>query len=148
MYLSFYRLKVKPFQNSTNPGFFWLGEMHKEVLAIFKYGILKMPGILVLTGDVGTGKTTLINLLINNLGDNFIVVKVPDPDLEEIDFVNYLADKLDFKKKFTSKEMFYREFIEFLGDSSLNGKKVLLVIDECQRLCSRLLEVITTSCYS
>ena len=144
MYLSFYRLKVKPFQNSTNPGFFWLGEMHKEALAIFKYGILKMPGILVLTGDVGTGKTTLANVLINNLGDNFIVVKVPDPDLEEIDFVNYLADKLDFKKKFTSKETFYREFREFLRDSSLNGKKVLLVIDECQRLCSRLLEVITT----
>jgi type II secretory pathway predicted ATPase ExeA len=144
MYLSFYRLKVKPFQNSTNPSFFWLGEMHKEALAIFKYGILKMPGILVLTGDVGTGKTTLINVLINDLGANFIVVKVPDPDLEEIDFVNSLSDTLDFNEKYTSKDMFYRDFLEFLGKSSRNGKKVLLVIDECQRLCSPLLEAITT----
>ena len=62
MYLSFYGLKLKPFRDSTNPSFFWLGEMHKEVLTIFRYGILKMPGFLVLTGDIGTGKTALAYL--------------------------------------------------------------------------------------
>ncbi len=66
-----------------------------------------MPGYLVLTGDVGTGKTTLINVLIDNLGDKFIVVKVPDPGLEEIDFMNYVSDTLDFKKTIASKERFF-----------------------------------------
>ncbi len=142
MYLSFYELKIKPFQNSTNPSFFWFGEKQKEALTIFKYGISKMPGILLLTGDVGTGKTTLINALLSNLDDQFIVVKVLDPGLEEIDFLNYISDVLDFKKKFTSKDNFLAHFNTFLDTSSTLGKKVVLVIDECQLLNSQLLDEI------
>ena len=140
MYLSFYGLKIKPFQNNTNPDFFWLGEKQKEALAIYKYAMSKMPGILLLTGDVGTGKTTLSNVFLNSLGDQFIVVKVPDPDLEEIDFMTHIADALDFKKKYSSKESFFDHFSNFLDTSSTLGKKVILVIDECQRLGSHLLE--------
>lgn len=144
MYLSFYRLQLKPFQNSPDPNFYWLGETHQEALAIFKYGILKMPGILLLTGDVGTGKTTLVNVLIKNLGDTFTVVKIPDPDLEELDFVNSLSDKLGFKEKFARKNDFYNKFISYLGALSHDGKKILLVVDECQRLGSSLLGEIST----
>jgi len=142
MYLSFYGLKLKPFQNSTNPSFFWFGEKQKETLAIFKYGISKMPGILLLTGDVGTGKTTLINALLSNLDDQFIVIKVLDPGLEEIDFLNYISDALDFKKKFSTKDSFFAHFSEFLNTSATLGKKVVLVIDECQRLNVQLLDEI------
>ncbi|TKB25940.1 AAA family ATPase [Desulfopila sp. IMCC35006] len=142
MYLSFYGLKLKPFQNSTNPSFFWFGEKQKETLAIFKYGISKMPGILLLTGDVGTGKTTLVNALLNNLDDQFIVIKVLDPGLEEIDFLNYLSDALDFKKKFSTKDNFFAHFSKFLNTSATLGKKVVLVIDECQRLNVQLLDEI------
>lgn len=142
MYLSFYELKIKPFQNSTNPSFFWFGEKQHEALAIFKYGISKIPGILLLTGDVGTGKTILINVLLNNLDDQFLVVKVLDPGLEKIDFFNYIADVLNFKKKFSSKDTFLAHFHNFLDTSSTLGKKVVLVIDECQRLTSQLLDEI------
>ncbi len=142
MYLSFYGLKIKPFQNSTNSSFFWFGEKQREALAIFKYGISKLPGILLLTGDVGTGKTTLINVLLNSLSDQFLVVKVLDPGLEEIDFINHIAEALDFKKKFSSEENFLTDFNHFLETSSTLGKKVILVIDECQRLSSQLLDEI------
>lgn len=142
MYLSFFGLKIRPFQINTNPDFFWLGEKQKEALTIFKYGLSKMPGLLLLTGDAGTGKTTLINLFLESLGDQYLVVKIPDPDLEDIDFINYIADALDFKTNFSSKESFYEHFRHFLQTSFSLNQKVLLVIDECQRLSSQLLEEI------
>ena len=76
MYLSHYNLAQKPFQISPNPQFLWLGEKHKEALAMMEYGILNNQGFLVLTGDVGTGKTTLINALVNKLGEDILKVNI------------------------------------------------------------------------
>jgi type II secretory pathway predicted ATPase ExeA len=142
MYLSFYGFHKKPFQINTNPSFFWFGTMHKEALALLKYGITENKGFLLLTGDVGTGKTTLINALINSLGDEVIVAKVPDPGLEMIDFMNYISHAFEMKKKFHSKESFLVQFGDFLATAYSAGKKVLLVIDESQRLSLDLLEEI------
>jgi type II secretory pathway predicted ATPase ExeA len=142
MYLLFYELRHKPFQISTNPSFLWLGKMHKEALALLKYGILENKGFLLLTGDVGTGKTTLINALTNSLGDGVIVAKIPDPGLELIDFMNYISHAFDMEKKFVCKEAFLIHFGKFLHSAAAAGKKVLLIIDESQRLSSDLLEEI------
>ena len=57
MYQSFYHLNAKPFQISSDPKFLWMGEKHSEALATLKYGILENKGFLLLTGDIGTGKT-------------------------------------------------------------------------------------------
>jgi type II secretory pathway predicted ATPase ExeA len=142
MYLSFYGFHKKPFQINTNPSFFWFGTMHKEALALLKYGITENKGFLLLTGDVGTGKTTLINALINSLGDEVIVAKVPDPGLEMIDFMNYISHAFEMEKKFHSKESFLVQFGDFLATAYSAGKKVLLIIDESQRLSPDLLEEI------
>ena len=140
MYLSFYNLKTKPFQISTDPKFLWLGEKHKEAFAILKYGIIENKGFLLLTGDVGTGKTTLINGLVNSLGDNTIVATVPDPDLEKLDFFNFIANAFKIKKMAHSKGAFIVYLSHFLHDAYDNNKKVLLIIDEAQRLNPNLLE--------
>ena len=140
MYLSFYGLQKEPFQVSTDPSFLWLGEKHKEALATLKYGNLGNQGVVLLTGDVGTGKTTLINALINSLGDEVIVAKVPDPGMEIIDFMNYLAHAFGMKKKFASKDSFLIHFDHFLNSVHADGKKSLLIIDEAQRLSPALLE--------
>ena len=73
MYTAHYDLKIKPFQISSDVAFMWLGEKHKEALATLRYGILDNKGFLLLTGDVGTGKTTLINTLIGSLDDDVIM---------------------------------------------------------------------------
>jgi len=142
MYLSFYGLKQKPFQMSTNPSFIWLGKLHKKVLTMLQYGILQNQGFFLLSGDVGTGKTTLVNVLINSLGDDVVVVRVPDPGLELIDFLNYISHAFGMDKRFVCKEDFLIHFERFLQSNAAAGKKVLLIIDEAQRLNSALLEEI------
>jgi general secretion pathway protein A len=142
MYLSHYNLKEKPFQISTDPKFLWLGEKHKEALAILKYGIIDNKGFLLLTGDVGTGKTTLINALLNSLGEETIVAKVFDPGLETLDFFNFVANSFEMERKFESKGEFLIHLDRFLHNAHSENKKVLLIIDEAQRLKPELLEEI------
>lgn len=142
MYLSFYKLTGKPFQISTDPAFLWLGEKHKEAFATLKYGIMDSKGFLLLTGDVGTGKTTLINALVNSLSDNITVATIPDPNLARLDFFKFIADAFKIKKKIGSKGSFLVHFGHFLHTAFEKNKKVLLIIDEAQRLNHKLLEEI------
>ena len=142
MYLSFYNLKSEPFKISTDPSFLWLGEKHKEALAVLKYGILGNKGILLLTGDVGTGKTTLINMLLQDLGENVIVATIPDPGLEKMDFFNFVASAFNINKTFYTKGEFLLYFTHFLKNAHSDNKKVLLIIDEAQRLDQQMLEEI------
>jgi general secretion pathway protein A len=142
VYLSHFGLTTKPFQISTDPKFLWLGEKHKEALAVLKYGVLDNRGFLLLTGDVGTGKTTLINELINSLEDDVIAAMVPDPGLSQNEFFNYIARSFGIETSFKSKGPFLLAFETFLNNQHAKGKKTLLVIDEAQRLNQRLLEEI------
>ncbi|WDN90482.1 general secretion pathway protein A [Desulfosarcina sp. BuS5] len=142
MYLSYYNLNVKPFQISPDPAFLWLGETHKEALAILKYGLLDNSGFLLLVGDVGTGKTTLINGFLETLDKSTIVAKITDPGLDVLDFYNFLATNFKMSKSFTTKGDFLVHFIHFLHKANKADKKVLLIIDEAQRLSHEMLEEI------
>ncbi len=142
MYLSHFNLKIKPFRISPDPKFLWLGETHKEALAMLKYGIHDDCGFLLLSGDVGTGKTTLINGLLESLDDQTLIATIPDPDLEKLDFYNFLTRAFDIKKTFKSKGEFLVHFIHFLHKANAEGKKVLIIIDEAQRLSHEIMEEI------
>ena len=142
MYLAHYNLKEKPFQISTDPKFLWLGEKHKEALSILKYGILDNRGFLLLTGDIGTGKTTLINSLMNSLSKNTIVAFLPDPALEQLDFFNFVANAFKITTKFKTKGEFLIQFGIFLNQAYTNNNRVVLIIDEAQRVTSTMLEEI------
>ncbi|MCU0558888.1 MAG: OmpA family protein [Desulfobacterales bacterium] len=142
MYLKLYRLNAKPFQITTDPRFLWLGEKHSEALATLTYGILEDKGFLLLTGDVGTGKTALIKLLIKNINVSAIVATIPDPGLDPIDFFNLLSEEFHMDRQFASKGDFLIQFKQFLLKAYSSEKKVLLIIDEAQRLHHELLEQI------
>ncbi len=142
MYTSFYNLHLKPFQISSDPAFMWFGEKHKEALATLRYGILDNKGFLLLTGDVGTGKTSLINTLIQSLSDDIICTSVPDPSLEKMDLLNYVAAAFGMDIEFNTKGKFLVHFRQFLMDANANNKKVLLIIDEAQLLTQEMLEEI------
>ena len=142
MYETYYNLKAMPFQITTDPRFLWLGEKHSEALATLKYGIMENKGFLLLTGDVGTGKTALINQLIKMIDVAAIVAKIPDPGLSALDFFNFLAVEFKMNKKFDSKGAFLIYLKNFLHKAYASHKKVLLIIDEAQRLNHELLEQI------
>ncbi len=142
MYLSFYELVKKPFQISADPLFLWMGEKHKEALAILKYGIMDNRGFIMLTGDVGTGKTTLINALVNSLGSNVIAANITDPGLEQLEFINYIASMFNLGETFRTKGDFLLSFRSFLEKCYRDGKQVLLIVDEAQRLDQKMLEEI------
>ena len=142
MYLEKYKLTEKPFQITTDSRFLWLGEKHKEAFATLKYGVLDNKGFLLLTGDVGTGKTTLINALIKSIGSEVILAKIPDPRLDELDFFRFVADAFRIKNSINSKGEFLIIFQKFLEKAYASGKQVLLIIDEAQRLQPDLLEEI------
>jgi len=141
MYLSFYRLKHKPFQINTDPKFLWMGEKHEEALATLKYGVLDNKGFLLLTGDVGTGKTTLIHALLNSLDSETYVAFVRDPALEPLDFFQYVAYAFGMKSDtISSKGGFLIQFERFLLEAYDKRRKVVLIIDEAQRISQNLLE--------
>lgn len=142
MYIEHYKLHIKPFQITTNPKFLWLGENHKEALAVLKYGIMDNRGLVLLTGDVGIGKTTLINALMESLGDDVIVAIVPDPDLSIIDFLTFIARSFGINDKITGKGDFLFHFNNFLKNTFRDNKKALLIIDESQKLRHEILEEI------
>ena len=142
MYLSHYGLSAKPFQISPDPRFLWLGEKHKEALAFLKYGILNNQGFLLLTGDVGTGKTTIVNALLQKLSEDVLVATIHDPKLSMEEFFKYLAEVFNLNSSFDNKQEFISCFSDFLHDAYNNNKKVLLIIDESQTLSYELLEQI------
>ncbi len=140
MYLSHYNLVKKPFQLTTHPEFLWLGDKHKEALATLQYGVIDQKGFLLVTGDVGTGKTTLINALLESLEDDTLVANITNPLLDLIDFFNFIAISFNISKKFNNKVDFIVHFSHFLNKVFLDNKNVLLIIDEAHRLSKELLE--------
>ena len=110
MYHDHFNLKEKPFQISSDPRFLWLGSKHKEALAILKYGIFDNRGFLLLSGDVGTGKTTLIHTLLQSLGEDTCVAMVPDPGLSLMDFYRFIAQSFEIKAAFDTKAQFLEVF--------------------------------------
>jgi type II secretory pathway predicted ATPase ExeA/outer membrane protein OmpA-like peptidoglycan-associated protein len=142
MYIAHYGLTEKPFSISPDPKFLWLGEKHAEALAGLEYGIQENKGFLLLTGEIGSGKTVLLNSLIKLISQEVIVANIQDPRFELIDFYNMLAYKLRINKRFEKKVDFLIHFEKFLIKAHRHNKQVLLIIDEAQRLNSQLMDEI------
>jgi general secretion pathway protein A len=109
-------------------------------LEALKDGVLDNKGFVLLTGEVGTGKTTLVNAFpeLNEIAT--ITVTIPDPGMDPLDFCNFLASAFKMSRRFTRKDDFVRDFKGFLLRSFATYKKVLVIIDEAQRLDFALLE--------
>lgn len=142
MYKSFYGLDKKPFQITTDPSFLWMGKKHREALSTLRYGVMDNKGFLLLTGDVGTGKTTLINRLVEDIQGSAYTAKIPDPGLSKYDFYRMVSRSFGLPIEVRTKSDFLEPFSRFLNDAHEEKKSVLLLIDEAQRLKHDIMEEI------
>lgn len=142
MYTDFYNLREKPFNLTPSPRFLYLGEIHKEALALITYGVMEQKGFVLLTGEVGTGKTTVVQALLENLDSSVKSVYLSNPTLSPQDFYAYVANGVGLGAGFTSKASFLAQFQELLQGFLRDQRKVLLIVDEAQKLSFRLLEEI------
>lgn len=140
MYTSFYNLDSRPFRTQPDPSFLWLGEKHKEALTALRYGVLENKGFLLLTGEAGIGKTTLVNVLTERVAGDVVSAAISDPNLERLDFYNAIAKGFKIDRTFSSKVEFLIQFSSFLHKTYDENKKVLLSVDDCHRLSQDMLE--------
>ena len=141
MYRKYYGLKHKPFELAPVGGRVYLSESHREALATLRYGVIANKGFLLLTGGVGTGKTTVLNTLLAMLKDKVRVCVLNNPKLSKHEFFSFLAKKLGIPYK-KNKGTFILDFAKYLKNYATEGGKVLLIIDEAQAFPLELLEEI------
>lgn len=141
MYLSHFKLRERPFQLNTDPRFLWLGRQHEEALATLRYGVQENKGILLLTGDIGTGKTALISALVDRLVDeNVVIAELSDPGLDRNDFFFLVSHSFGIHHRVQDKETFTEAFDQFLERTCKQRQKALLIVDEAQIISTEILE--------
>jgi general secretion pathway protein A len=142
MYEQFFGLRERPFDLSPNPRFLFLSRGHKEALTHLRYGLSGRPGLTVLVGEAGTGKTTLVRAALQSI-EGSKVVHLSNPTLTRNEFYEYLASEYGFSKDAaTSKTTFIREMAQALAHSSPGSGMLALVVDEAQSIPHELLEEI------
>lgn len=140
--LTYYSLRVEPFRPTAEVEFPWLGERYREVLAAMRAGVLENAGLVLLTGDVGTGKTTLARALEDSLGEDVSVARLDYPGLDPPDFFRVVAIAYGLDDAVASRETFLQRLVPFLTQAHASGRRVLLVLDEAQSLSRELFEEI------
>lgn len=142
MYTAFYGLREKPFALSPDPRFLFLSEPHREALAHLLYGIEQGEGFIAITGEVGTGKTTLCRTLLRRLGPDVEVAFLFNPQLTPRELVEAIHAELGIESLGGSVRELMDELNRFLLEKSREGRRVLLIVDEAQGLTPQALEQI------
>lgn len=141
MYTSFYKLTARPFQLSPDHRFFFASRGHNRALAYLTFGLNERDGFIVITGDIGAGKTTLVGHLLSQIDrERFVVAKIVTTQLQADDALRLVASAFDLPYQAADKATLLRTIERFLMDSRRQGKHVLLVVDESQNLSMSALE--------
>ena len=142
MYPTFYGLKQKPFKTSPDPCPLWLGETFKKAISKLEFGILEKQGFLLLTGDAGSGKTTIVNFLLTKINVTSVTITISDTEMAPVEFLNCLAEEFEIGRIFFNKGTFLIHLKNYLHSAYSANKKVLLIIKEAHNLSHKLLEEI------
>ena len=140
MYESFYRLSGKPFQLSPDPEFFFGSRGHRRAMAYLEYGLHQAEGFIVVTGEVGAGKTTLVQQLLRRLpANNVVPVQIVTTQLEAEDLVRIVASSFGLSDTGDKSTLLIR-LEAYLRELQAQGRRALLIVDEAQNLGARAIE--------
>lgn len=141
MYLKFYGLETHPFSIAPDPRFFYGSDVHKEGLAHLQYGLIQKKGFVLITGEAGTGKTTLLNLLLKKVPKYTRTAFISNPKLSVKEFF-YLISKAFSLGDISDKADFLIKIGKFLQEAKRDEENVILIVDEAHCLSEELLEEI------
>lgn len=142
MYESFFKLRMKPFELVPDPGFIFLSRSHKKAITYLDYGIRERAGFILLTGDIGSGKTTLIRNLLEHHADRIVLAKVFNTSVSSDQLLTMINDDFGLSTTGKDKIVLLRDLNEFLVQQFALDKQPVLIIDEAQNLSPSLLEEI------
>jgi general secretion pathway protein A len=142
MYEKFYGFKVKPFQLVPNPAFLYLGPKHQNALTYLEYGLMERLGFILLTGEVGSGKTTLIKHLLNQVGEQLEVAVIFNTNVTSGQLLGLILNEFEIEHgaggKARALDLLYQHLIKCYS----KNRRVLLIVDEAQNLSKDALEEI------
>ena len=143
MYLEHYGFSDYPFRLTPDTDYLYMSSAHSRALAYMEYAIFNREGFVVVTGEIGAGKTTLVKKLLGDLNENIVVAKIFQTQLNEVELLQAILVEFGLNP-FTAKKVELLNMInQFLIDSYNQEKQVLLIIDDAQNLNKRVLEEIT-----
>ncbi len=142
MYNDFYKFKESPFSITSDPDFFFSSSRHQEAFEHLTYGIGSRKGIIVITGEIGTGKTTLCRTLLNRLDKSVKTALILNPNFSDLQLLQMIINDLEIRYTKKTKLDLVGAISLFLIEESTKGHNVAVIIDECQNLNIRQLEQI------
>ncbi len=142
MYLEFFKLKEFPFRLTPDSDFLYMSGAHSRAKAYMDYTVWNREGFVVITGEIGSGKTTLIQKLLSELDENVLVAKVFQTQLDEVEFLQSILVEFGLNP-FNSKKVELLDMLNtFLVENFLQLKQLLLVVDDAHNLSMKVLEEI------
>jgi general secretion pathway protein A len=142
MYLDYFRLNVMPFSIAPDPRFLFMSDRHREAMAHLLYGVQGEGGIVLLTGEVGTGKTTICRSLLEQLPEHIDVAFILNPRMSVEELLQTICE--EFHIKITAKHCGIKTFVDALNAQLLaahaEGRRAILIVDEAQNLDATVLE--------
>jgi len=140
MYEAFFNLRMKPFELVPDPSFIYRSKSHKRAITFLDYGIRARAGFILLTGEVGSGKTTIIRDLLNKRYEQLVLAKVFNTRVTSEQLLAMINDDFGLQTQGKDKVTLIRDLNEFLVDQYARGNQPILIIDEAQNLAEELLE--------
>ena len=140
MYKYFFGFKENPFKLVPNPAYLFLSKSHEEALAHLAYAVAQGEGFMEITGEVGTGKTTLCRVFLENLDHQTIAAYIFNPNLNSLQLLKTINDEFDIASNSDNIKDLIDGLNAFLIEQKSKGKKTILLIDEAQNLTNEVLE--------
>jgi type II secretory pathway predicted ATPase ExeA len=140
MYLEHFQLKELPFRLSPDPAFLYLSQIHSRAKAYMESTIWFTDGFVVITGEIGSGKTTLIETFLKELDQDVVVAQINQTQISAIEFLQTLLAQFGFSPFKMRKAELLATLNQFLIEQYASGRKVLLIVDEAQNLSNKVLE--------
>lgn len=140
MYTNFFGLKKKPFSLIPDPEFLYLSSKHRKALSTLQYGLMSHAGFTVITGEIGSGKTTLIRSMLDKIKDQCTVGVITNTHSAFGDLLTWVLAAFEINHDTKSKAERYQIFVKFITEQNRKRRRVVLIVDEAQNMEIETLE--------